>query len=115
MRSYRNAAQDLIACFEKCNFNLIPRLQNYIANYLATSPIGFKVHPGGKYEIEVRNRPYVPDNDKSWKVFEDDKKIHMFLTLTREFEGLTIDEENELLEDAAPTQKPLQIQTVAPK
>ena len=117
MRSYKNASQDLIACLEKCNFIIIPRLDNYIANYLATSIVGFKVpmHPSGKYEIEVRNRPFVPDNVKSWQVFEDDKQIQKFLTLTGEFDGLTIDEENEHLEEAPPTQEPLQIQTTTPK
>ena len=26
MRSYQNASQDLIECFEECSFNLIPRV-----------------------------------------------------------------------------------------
>ena len=93
MRSYINVALDLIECFEERNFNLIPRLQNSITDLLATSIVVFKIpmHPNRKYEVEVRNRPYVPDNVKSWKVFEDDKQIQNFLTLTREFDGLNID------------------------
>ena len=117
MRSYRNVAMDLIECFEECNFNLIPRLQNCIIDSLATSAVVFKVpmHPSGKYEVEVKHRPSIPDNVKSWQVFEDDKQIQNFLTLTGKFDGLTMDEENGLLEEAAPTQEPLQSHIGAPK
>ena len=53
MRIYRNVAMDLIECFEECNFNMIPILQNCIADSLATSAVVFKVsiHPSGEYEI----------------------------------------------------------------
>ena len=66
MRSYQNVAHDLTGGFEECNFNLIPRLQNYVANYMATSASSLKVpiQPSGRYEIELRNRPYVPNNVK---------------------------------------------------
>ena len=105
MRSYRNDSHDLIECFEECKFNLNPRLQNCLADSLATSASFFKtpLHPNGKYEIEVRNIPSILDNVKSWQVFEDDKQIQKLLTLTGEFDGLTTDEDNELLEDIAPT------------
>ena len=73
------------------------------------------MHPVGKYEIKVRHRPSIPDNMKSFQVFEDDKQIHKFLTLTREFEGLVVDEENELQEGVPPMQEPLQSQIVDPK
>ena len=65
-----------------------------MADCLATLVVAFKVpmHSVGKYEIESRHRPFVLDNVKSWKVFEHDKKIHKFLTLTWEFEGLVVDE-----------------------
>ena len=71
MRSYKNAAEDLIECFGECNFNLIPRLQNCIANSMASSVVVFKVpiHPGGKYKVEVRIITSILDNVKSWKVF----------------------------------------------
>ena len=77
MRSYWNASQDLIECFEECSFNLIPIVQNSLVDSLATSVEDFKVpmHPIGKYEIEVRHRSSIPDNVKSWQVFEDDKQI----------------------------------------
>ena len=70
------------------------------------------MHLVGKYDIELRHRPFVPDNVKNWKVFEDDKNIHNFLTLTGEFEALVVDEENEQWEGAPPTQEPLQRKNV---
>ena len=68
-----------------------------------------------KYEIEVRHRNSVLDNVKSFQAFEDDKQIHKFLTLTKDFEGLVVDEENKLVEVVPPTQEPFQIQTADPK
>ena len=67
MRSYRNAAQDLIGCFEECKFNLIPILQNCIADSLETSTTVFNIpmHPNRKYEVEVRHIPSFLDNVKS--------------------------------------------------
>ena len=91
-------------------------LQNYVVDSLATSADVLKVpmHPGGRYEIEVSHRPSILDNVTGWQVFEDDKQIQKFLTLIGEFDGLTIDEENELLEGASPTQEPLQSLIVSP-
>ena len=109
---------DFIECFElECNFNLILRLENCIVDSLATFVAVFKapMHPSGKYEAEVRHIASAPDNVKSWKVFEDDKYIQKFLTLTGEFYRLSIDEENELLEESTTTQEPLQCQTIDPK
>ena len=117
MRSYINAAQDLIKCFEESRFNLIPQQQNCIVDSLATYVFVFNIpmHPNRKYEVEDRHRPSVPDNVKSWKVFEDDKQIHNFLTLTGEFEGLTIDENDIIQEGPTLTQEWLQSQIVSPK
>ena len=94
MRSYINVAQDLIEFFEECNFNLIPIFQNCIVDSLATFAMVFKVpmHSSGKYEVEVKNKTSVPENVKRRQVFEDDKQIQKFLTLTGEFDGLIIDE-----------------------
>ena len=116
-RIYRNVSQDLMECFEECKFNLIPILQNFLADSLATYDVVFNtpLHPNRKYEIQVRHELYVANNVKSWQVFEDDKQIQKFLAVTGEFDGLTIDEDNELLEEAAPTHETLQSHIVAPK
>ena len=117
MRSYLNASQDLIECFEECSFNLIPRVHNCVDDPMATLVEAFKVpmHPIRKYDIELRHRPFVPDNVKNWKVFKDDKQIHSFLTLTGEFKRLVVDEENELQKETPFMQEPLQINTMDPK
>ena len=73
------------------------------------------MHPNGKYEVKVRHRPSVLENVKSWKIFEDDKQIQNFLILTGDFNGLTIDEDTGLIEEASPTQEPFPTQIVAPK
>ena len=105
MRSYKNFNQDLIECFKECNFNLIPILKNCIDDSLATSTVVFEVpiHPSGKYEVKVRRKPSSPDNVKSWQVFEDNKHIQNFLTLTGEFYSLNIDENSALPEGTALT------------
>ena len=78
---------------------MIPKVQNCVDDSLATFATYFKVpiHPVGRYEIEVRHKSSIPDNVKIWQAFKDDKKIHKFLTLIEEFEGLDVDEENEIL------------------
>jgi len=89
-----NAIQDLVEGFDECKFSLIPRLQNIIADSLATSAAVFKIpiHSSKKYEVEVRNKPFVPDNVKSWQVFEDDTQIRSFLHLEGMFKNLVIEE-----------------------
>ena len=52
------------------------------------------------------------DNVKSWQVFEYDKQIHQFFTLTGDFEGALVDEENEFQDEVSPTQEPLKNQTM---
>ena len=86
MRSYRNTAQDLIEGVEECIFKLIPIVHKCIADSLDNLASAFNgpTHPIEKYEIEVRHRPSISDNVKSWKVFEYDTQIHQFLTLPKE-------------------------------
>ena len=114
MRSYRNSTQDLIEGFKECIFKLIPIVQNCVVDSLATSAstFNFPTHPIGKYEIEVRNKNFVLDSVKRWKVFKDDKQIYQFLTLVGEFEGATVDEENKFQEEISPTQDPFENQMV---
>ena len=81
---------------------------------LATSVAAFNIPmlPIGKYESEVRHRPFFSDNVKRWKVFKDDKQICQFLTLVGEFEGATVDEEKKNQEEISPTQDPFENQMV---
>ena len=86
-----------------------------MADSLATSTSNFNVpeNPIGRYEIEVRHRPSIPNNVKNWQVFEDDKQIHQFLTLAGDFEGAVVDKENEIQEEVSPTYEPLQNQIIS--
>jgi hypothetical protein len=46
-----------------------------------------------KYDVEIKYRPFVPDNIKHWKVFEDDLEIEKFLQSVDEFSALHIDQD----------------------
>jgi hypothetical protein len=75
MREYRNLVLELLGEFSEYNLLVIPRGKNQIVDSLATSTSVFKIpiFLNMKYEIEVKNRPAVPDNIKYWQVFEDNK------------------------------------------
>ena len=96
MRSYPNFAQDLIEGFEECSFKLIPRVQKCVVDSLDTLASTFNgpAHPIGKYKMKARHIPSILDNVKSWKVFEYEKQINLFFTLTGEIKGEAFDEEN---------------------
>ena len=65
-----------------------------MANSLAIYASNFKVPlpPKLKYDVEVKYRPFVPENIKHWKVFEDDLDIKIFLQIVDEFFALHIDQ-----------------------
>jgi hypothetical protein len=70
---------------------------NELADSLAVSACAFIPPLPHKlnYEIQVKYRPSIPDNVKSWKVFEDDVELTRFLAVIDEFANLQIDQENE--------------------
>lgn len=49
------------------------------------------------YEVQVKYIPYMADNVKYWKVFEDDDAINMFLQVMEELSKIHIDQENEAM------------------
>jgi len=71
LRAYRNIVLDLLQEFLEHNLSVIPRGGNEIADALATSAYVFKISifPNKKYEIEVKHRPTIPDNNKYWQTF----------------------------------------------
>ena len=93
MRSYKNLALDLLQNFTECNFTVVPRLQNAVADALVVSAATFKmpIHQNKRFEIEVKHRPAVPNNIKFWQVFNVDKHIERFLEGTNEFTNTSID------------------------
>lgn len=72
-----------------------------IVDALATlaSVLKIPIYPNRKYEIEFKHRLIVPDNVKYWQVFKDDKQLHNFFQISKEFSSLCIDEEKNFDED----------------
>ena len=75
MRAYRNEVWDMLGnFFTEHTVQLVPRLDNLVADSLAVAAGKFDTPMAGQkeYQIEMVNRPSIPDNSKYWKVFEDD-------------------------------------------
>jgi len=73
---------DLIdSFFSTFNISFILREENVMVDSLAISTRNFRppLPPKLRYDIEVRYRPFIPNNIKYWKVFEDDLEIIKFL------------------------------------
>ena len=101
MRDYKNMVLELLEDFYEYTISLIPREQKNIANSLDNSASLFKIpiYPNKRYEIQVKHRPYIPDNVKNWKVFEDNNKVKRFLQNEEEFFNTQIDDENQFEEN----------------
>jgi ribonuclease HI len=98
LKSYKNEMWDLIDnLFSSFNISFIAREENTLANslYVSTSQFRIPLTPKFKYDVEIRYRPFVPDNIKHWKVFEDDLEIRKFLESFDEFSALHIDEDHD--------------------
>jgi hypothetical protein len=81
--------------FSAFNISFIPREENTMVDYLATSTSNFRVPlpPKCRYDVEVKYRPSIPDNVKHWKVFEDDLEVKRFLETVEEFSEMHIDQD----------------------
>jgi hypothetical protein len=64
-----------------------------VVDSLASSTRNFRVPlpPKLRYDVEVKYRPFIPDNVKHWRVFEDDLEIKKFLEAIDQFSALHID------------------------
>jgi hypothetical protein len=62
---------------------------------LAASSFKTSMFPNLKFEVEVRNRPSIPDNLKHWRVFKDDEEIQIFFKTIEEFSNISIDQDGE--------------------
>ena len=69
--------------FTEHTIQVIPRHENLVADSLAVATGKFETPIAGQreYQVEIVNRPSIPDNSKYWKVFEDDMQIRIFLEL----------------------------------
>ena len=75
MRAYRNEVWDMIGTFfMEHTIQVVSRHENIVADSLAVVAGKFKTPSAGQkeYQVDIVNRPSIPDNSKYWKVFEDD-------------------------------------------
>ena len=95
LRAYRNAVLDILKTFPEYTLTAVPRMQNLIANSLATTTSNLKIlmNSSNKFEIYVKHRPAVPDNLRYWQVFLDDNEINAFLQGDGKFKDTPIEGE----------------------
>jgi len=96
MRAYRNAVLDILNLFSEYTLTCVPRIQNSIADALAKAASSLKIpmNSNNKFEIHVKHRPTIPDNQRYWQVFQDDEEIKEFLLNKGKFKETSIDVEN---------------------
>jgi hypothetical protein len=80
------------------DFNLFfSKRVEHCGGSLVVSASNFRVPlpPKIKYDVEVKNKPSIPDNVKHWKVFEDDIEIKKFLETVDEFFDFHINQDQD--------------------
>jgi ribonuclease HI len=98
LRTYRNEVWDLVdSCFLAFNISFFPREKNTMEDSLVISTSNFRVPlpPKLKYDVKVKYRPFIPDNVKHWKFFEDDIEIKRFLETMDDFSSVHIDQDHD--------------------
>ena len=95
MRAYQNAVLDILKLFSEHTLTCVPRIQNGVADALAKAASNLKIpmNSSNKFDIYVKHRPTVPDNQRCWQVFQDDEEIKDFLQIEGEFKDISIDTE----------------------
>ena len=68
MQAYCNAVLDILKLFSVYNFTCAPRIQNSIVDSLAkaASSLNTPMNSINKFEIHVKHRPTIPDNQRYW-------------------------------------------------
>ena len=79
--------------FTEHKFKVVPKLENQVADSLATTTGNFKIliYSKKKYKITVVHRTSIHDNSKYWKLFENDLQIKRVMELSYEFLNTQID------------------------
>ena len=93
LKNYRNEVWDLIEhYFSTFKINFVTRGENQIVYSLAIAASNFKdpLDVKAVYDVQIKNRPSIPDNIKHWLVFEDDKEIQNFLECVEELANILI-------------------------
>ena len=80
----------------------IPRDLNHLPNSLAifASLFVLPLPPKLIYDVQVKYRPSLLDNVKSWRVFENDDDLSKFHQLVDEFSNIHIDHKNLNMEES---------------
>jgi len=97
MRAYQNVVFDILRLFPDYTLTCVPRVQNVIADSLATATSNLKIpmNSNNKFEIHVKHRPAILDNQRYWQVFQDDKEIKEFLQNEGKYKNTSIDGEHD--------------------
>ena len=79
-----------------------PRAMKNLADSFTVSASMFipPMPPKLNYQIQVKYRPFLPENVKYWKVFEDDDELSRFIQVIAEFYDMHIDQENLNVEES---------------
>ena len=91
----------LVTFFTEHTIKVVPRYDNRVVDSLAVAAGKFKTPTAGEreYQVDIVNRPSIPDNSKYWQVFEDYMQIKIFIELFGEFVNTHIDGENDNCEN----------------
>ena len=93
MQADHNAVLDILKVLSNYTLTCVLRAQNVIADSLATVASNLKIpmNSNNKFEIHMKHRPAVPDNQRYWQVFQDDDEIDEFLQNKGKFKDTSID------------------------
>ena len=83
LRAYQNDVMDLLEAFDESQLIFVPRKENIIAHNLASAARTCLMPYDDTTQFKFR--PAVPDNEKYWSVFENDKQIEDFMQFRNEF------------------------------
>eukprot|EP00253_Pinus_taeda_P026870 PITA_26870 len=96
MRAYRNVVLDILKLFSDHTLTCVLRIQNGVVDGLAKAASNLKIpmNSSNNFEIHVKHRPTVLDNQRCWQVFQDDVDINQFLQNKGKFKDTSIDTEH---------------------
>jgi len=97
MWAYRNVVLDILKVFSDYRLTCVPRIQNSIVDELAKVAINLKIpmNSSNKFEIHVKHRLTVLNNQTHWQVFQDDEEINDFLQSKGKLKNTSMDVEHD--------------------
>lgn len=97
MWAYHNVILDIWRLFPDYTLTCVPRVQNVIADSLTIDASNLKIlmNSNNKFEIHVKNCSIVPNNQRYWQVFQDDKEIEEFLKNEGKYKDSSINGEQD--------------------